>query len=128
MFRTIKPIATRVYVFVNAAVVLLVLLGVFAVVNWHRMPDGLGGFLAVRLTVKNLIEAALFLLVCAVSFRAFGLSRPPLAVPFWNELLQVTKACTVASILALSFPLASHSGAFSDRVILYFLPVAIVAC
>lgn len=47
MFRTIKPIATRVYVFVNAAVALLVLLAVFTAVNWGRMPGGLREFLAI---------------------------------------------------------------------------------
>jgi exopolysaccharide biosynthesis polyprenyl glycosylphosphotransferase len=128
MFRTVKPIASRIYTLVNAAVALLILLGVFIGVNWDRMPDGFGEFLAVRLTVKNLIEAAFFLLTCVVSFRAFGLARPPLTAPFWKELLQVTKACTVASVFALLFPLTSRTGAFSDRVVLYFLPVAIVAC
>src|ERR1019366_7037713 len=128
MFRTIKPIATRVYAFVNAVVALLVLLAVFTTVNWGRMPDGLGGFLAMRITVKNLIEAALFLLACGVSFRAFGLSRPSLAAPFWKELLQVAKACTVASFFALIFPLTSQTGAFTGRIVLYFLPVAIVSC
>src|ERR1017187_8069177 len=128
MFRTIKPIATRVYVFVNAAVALLVLLGVFTAVNWDRMPDGPGEFLAMRITIKNLIEAALFLLACVVSFRVFGLSRPSLATPFWKELLRVAKACTVASVFALIFPLTSQTGAFTGRIVLYFLPVAIVSC
>jgi exopolysaccharide biosynthesis polyprenyl glycosylphosphotransferase len=128
MFRTIKPIATRVYVFVNAAVALLVLLGVFTAVNWHRMPDGPGEFLALRITLKNLIEAALFLLVCVVSFRVFGLSRPSLAAPPWKELLQVAKACTVVSVFALIFPLTSQTGAFTVRIVPYFLPVAIVSC
>src|ERR1035437_6455248 len=128
MFRTIKPIATRVYTFVNAVVALLVLLAVFTVVNWDRMPDGPGEFLAMRITIKNLIEAALFLLACVVSFRAFGLSRPSLAAPFWKELLRVAKACTVASVFALIFPLTSQTGAFTGRIVLYFLPVAIVSC
>ena len=128
MFRTIKPIATRVYAFVNAAVALLVLLGVFTAVNWHRMPDGPGEFLALRITLKNLIEAALFLLACVVSFRVFGLSRPSFAAPFWKELLRVAKACTVASVFALIFPLTSQTGAFTGRIVLYFLPVAIVSC
>jgi protein-S-isoprenylcysteine O-methyltransferase Ste14 len=62
MFRTSNPVAARVYVFVNAAVALLVLLGVFTGVNWNHMPDGFGAFLAIRITVKNLIILALFLL------------------------------------------------------------------
>jgi exopolysaccharide biosynthesis polyprenyl glycosylphosphotransferase len=128
MFRTIKSQTTRVYAILNAAVVLLVLLGVFTGVNWSRMPDGLGEFLAIRITVKNLIVIALFLLACAVAFRAFGLSKPSPARPFWKELVQVTKACTVASVCALLFPLTTTSGAFTIRTVLYFLPAAIVAC
>jgi len=128
MFRTIKPLATRLYAFVNAAVVLLVLLGVFAGVNWHQMPDGFGEFLAIRFTLKNLLVTALFLLASAVAFRACGLSKPSPAAPFWKELVQVTKACTVASVFALLFPITSQTGTFTDRIVLYFLPVAIVAC
>jgi exopolysaccharide biosynthesis polyprenyl glycosylphosphotransferase len=128
MYGTSKPIASRVYAFVNAAVVLLVLLGVFAGANWDRMPDGFGDFLAVRITVKNLIVIALFLLACVVAFRAFGLSKPSPARQFWKELVQVTKACTVASVVALLFPLTTQSGDFTYRVVLYFLPAAIMAC
>src|SRR5579872_4256338 len=121
MFRTVKPITTRIYALVNAAVALLVLLGVFTGVNWGRMPDGFGGFLAIRITLKNLFLIALFLLACAVSFRVFGLSKPAPKTLFWKELLQVTKACTVASVFALLFPLTTQSGAFTHRIVLYFL-------
>jgi exopolysaccharide biosynthesis polyprenyl glycosylphosphotransferase len=128
VYRASKPIASRVYAFVNVIVVLLVLIGVFAGVNWYRMPGGFGEFLAVRITVKNLIVIALFLLACAVAFRAFGLSKPSPARPFWKELVQVTKACTVASIFALLFPMTTQSGAFTYRVVLCFLPAAVMAC
>jgi len=128
MYRTSKPIARRVYAFVNAAVVLLLLLGVFIGVNWARMPDGLGAFLALRITIKNLLLAALFLLSWAIVFRVFGLSRQSPAAPLWRELIQVTKACVVGSVFVLVFPLISQTGAFTTRVVLYFLPVAILAC
>ena len=71
--------------FVNAAVVLLVLLGVFIGVNWGRMPGGFGEFLAIRVTLKNLFLTALFLLPWAMAFRAFGLSRPSPAAPLWRN-------------------------------------------
>jgi exopolysaccharide biosynthesis polyprenyl glycosylphosphotransferase len=128
MFRTSKPIASRVYAFINAAVALLVLLGVFASVNWHHMPDGFGEFLALRVTIKNLFLAALFPLAWAISFRAFGLSRPSPSATIGRELLQVTKASMVASVFALLFPLTSHTGAFTAGIVLYFLPVAVLAC
>jgi exopolysaccharide biosynthesis polyprenyl glycosylphosphotransferase len=128
MYRTSNPIARRVYAFVNAAVVLLLLLGVFVGVNWARMPEGIGAFLAIRITVKNLLLAALFLLAWVTAFRAFGLSRPSQKAPFWKELVQVTKACVVASVFALLFPLTSQTGAFTPPIVLYFLPTAIMAC
>jgi exopolysaccharide biosynthesis polyprenyl glycosylphosphotransferase len=128
MYRTSKPIARRVYAAVNAAVVLLLLLGVFIGFNWHRMPNGLAEFLALRITIKNLFLAALFVLAWAIAFRVFGLSRQSPAAPLWKDLLQVAKACVVASAFALFFPLTTHSGAFTIRIILYFLPVAIMVC
>ncbi len=128
MFRTTKPITLRVFTFVNALVALLVLVGVFVGVNWDQMPGGIAGFLAIRVTFKNLILTALFMLVWGGAFHAFGLSRPKLAAPLWKEVFQIAKACTAASSFALLFLLTSHSGAFTHRVILYFLPAAIVAC
>lgn len=124
MFRT----TTRVYAVVNVSVALLVLLTVFFALNWDRMPDGFAQFLSIRITVKNLFIIALFLLGCVMSFRAFGLSKPSPAAPFWTELFKTTKACTVASIFALPFPLTSQTGTFTGRVLLYFLPASIVAC
>ena len=128
MLRTVKPLASRVYTLVNTSVALLVLLGVFIGVNWNRMPEGFGEFLAIRITVKNLLLTALFLLSWIVAFRAFGLSSRRLpAPPFWKELVQVSKACAVATVFALLFVLTSRSGAFRERVLLYFLPMAIIA-
>jgi hypothetical protein len=63
-----------------------------------------------------------------MAVRAFGLSKPAAAAPFWKELLQVITACTVASVFVLLFPLTSQSGAFSGRIVLYFLPTAAMAC
>jgi len=92
------------------------------------MPDGFAAFLAIRITIKNLIVLGLFLVTWVIVFRAFGLSKPSPALSFRKELIQVTKACAVASIFALLFPLTSHSGAFPNRILLYFLPAAIAAC
>jgi exopolysaccharide biosynthesis polyprenyl glycosylphosphotransferase len=128
MHSTIKPTATRIYVFVNAAVALLVLLGVFTGFNWDRMPEGIGAFLAIRITLKNLFLIALFLLAWALAFCAFGLSRPLPVAPLWKELVPVTKTCTMASVFVLLFPLTTHTGAFTNRMVLYFLPAAILAC
>jgi exopolysaccharide biosynthesis polyprenyl glycosylphosphotransferase len=127
MFPT-NPKSHRVYLFLNVAVVLSVLVCVFAGVNWNRMPDGIGAFLAIRITVKNLLVAALFCLTCAIAFRAFGLSRPVPNAPLWKELVRVTQACAITTFFGLIFPITSHTGAFNRMVLVYFLPAAIVAC
>ena len=124
MFRATKPFAARVHAAVNAAMALLLLCAVFAAANWSRMPGGLAGFLALRITVKNLIVAGVFMLGCTVAFLAFGLARPARPGAFWKELLRVLAACSVASALASLFLLTSHSNVFTPRVLQYYLPVA----
>ena len=127
MFRSVKPLAARVYAFLNAGVVLLVLVGVFVGLNWDQVTGGIGPFLAIRVTLKNVIVIGLFLLSWTIAFRTFGLSKPSPSEPLWRTLLQVTKACTVASVFALLFPLTTQTGAFTHRIVLYFLPAAILA-
>jgi len=123
-----KPLAAHVYALVNAVVVPLVLLGVFAGLNWDQMPHGLGQFLAIRITLKNLFITALFLLSWAVAFQAFGLSKLSPPAPLWRTLIQAAKACSVATVFALLFPLTTHTGAFTREMVFYFLPTAILAC
>jgi exopolysaccharide biosynthesis polyprenyl glycosylphosphotransferase len=123
-----SPAVRRISAFVNAAVVLLVLLGVFIGINWDQMPGGLADFLAMRITVKNLLVTVICLVGGASAFHVFGLTKPMPNAPFGKEMIRVTKACTVAAVFALLFPLTSHTGAFTDRIAFYFLPIAIVAC
>lgn len=128
MLHRAKPLALRVFEFLNAAAVLFVLLGVFAGLNWGVMPRGVGDFLAIRITLKNLFLTALFLLSWAMAFRSYGLAKPSPSVSFSTMLVQVIKACAVAAAFALLFPLTSHTGASTLRIILYFLPTAIFIC
>jgi hypothetical protein len=123
-----NPAVRRVTALVNAAVVLLVLVGVFVGLNWDEMPGGLAGFLAMRITVKNLLISVIFLTGGAAAFHIFGLTKPAPQARLREELVKVTKACTVAAVFALLFPLTSHTGAFTERIAFYFLPTAIVAC
>ena len=123
-----RPAIRLVNAFLNATVVLLVLAGVFIGINWNHLPAGPGGFLAVRITIENLLIALICLSGGAAAFHAFGLTKPTFKVSFLSHLARVTQACTVAAVLALLFPLTSHSGAFTAQVLLYFLPAAIIAC
>lgn len=117
----------RVSAFVNAAVVLLTLIGVVIGVNRNQMPGGLSDFLSMRITIKNLLVTAFVLAGGAVSFHVFGLTSPP-AAAIRHEVVKIIKACTVAGVFAMLFPVTSHSEAFTPRIAFYFLPTAIVAC
>ena len=123
-----SPAVRRINGLVNSAVILLALVGVFIAVNWGEMPHGLGGFLAMRITIKNLLVTAIFLAGGAIAFNAFGLTKPAIGVSFREELQKVTKACTLTALVAVLFPLTSHTGAFTGLIVIYFLPIAIVAC
>lgn len=128
MFAAIQTLRNYIFALVNAAVALSVLLGVFIFVNRNQMPDGFAEFLALRITVKNLIVSVLFVLVWLVVLRHFRLSTHWPAAPLFRELMQVTKACTVASFFALIFPLTCRGGAFTVRILIWFLPISIMAC
>src|SRR6185312_8897853 len=119
---------SRLHAFVNTILVAIVLLGVFIGLNRNQMPGGIGGFLAYRVSIKNVLVVGIFLSVSVMAFRVFGLSTPFRPGAFWKDLVQIAKACTVASVCALLFPLTTSSGAFTARTVLLALPAAIVAC
>ena len=118
----------RLYALVNASVVFLTLVAVFIGFNWKNMPDGLAGFLQMRITMKNALVTAVCLSGGAVSFWIFGLAKPAPGTSSRSEFLKVTAWCTVAASLFLLFPVMSTSGVFTPRIVLYFFPVAITAC
>ena len=118
----------RGYAVVTVVVMLSVLLGVFTVVNRDRMPHGLGEFLAIRVTIKNLIVMAIVFITSIAAVRIFELSSFTTAFSLWRELLKVTKVSTMVAVSAVLFPLTSTTGAFTGRIICYFLPTAILAC
>src|SRR4051812_50034232 len=82
----------RVNALVNAAVVLLVLVGVFVGINWDQMPGGLGDFLAMRITVKNLLVSVICLTGGAAALLALCLSKPAPHAPLRGELGEGAKA------------------------------------
>jgi len=118
----------RISAFVNAGVVLSALTAVFVVLNWGQEPYGLAEFLAIRITVKNLLVSIICLMGGAWSFHIFGLTRPVIDASIPREIIRVSKACTVAAAFAALFPLTSNTSAFSAPYILLFLPAAILTC
>lgn len=123
-----ERIATRVSASVYALVALLVLLGLFMGFNWGHMPSGLGGFLAIRVTIKNLVVVAIFLAACAMTFYVLNSSKESSRPPFKKELAGIIEGCSAAGAFALIFPLISETGTFSIWIVLWFVPAAVVAC
>ncbi len=89
----------------------VLLLGVLIAGNIDRMPQGLDGFLAVRLSVKNVILLASFGLSWPALLWICGLYDPDRLRSGRGELPRILLASAVAGVLALVFPLTSRSGA-----------------
>ncbi len=104
----------------DSAVMLFVLVSVFIVTNIGDMPGGIGDFLGLRITMKNL----LLLVAFAAAWRGLGFAT---GLYDWqairsrrSESLRVMLACALVSGAALAFPLMSMTGAFKYSAILYF--------
>jgi exopolysaccharide biosynthesis polyprenyl glycosylphosphotransferase len=118
----------RLGAFVNALVTLLVMVTIFVAVNRDNMPSGPAEFLAMRITMKNLLLAGICITGSAWAFQVFGLTKPLLTASWTDEVVRVTKACTVAAAFATLFPLTSQSGSFRLTYFLAFMPTTIAAC
>ena len=84
-------------------------LAAFLITNINSMPANVTGFLALRVSVKNLLLTTVFAILWACVFRAFGLYEKR-ASPFSGLRLIAASAC------ASSFALLSAPGAvqFTD--------------
>jgi exopolysaccharide biosynthesis polyprenyl glycosylphosphotransferase len=109
----------RVYRVSDAAIVLSVLLLAFIVTNIGDMPEGARDFLAMRITVKNLLLLTAFLaawrLLCALT----RLYVTPVQGN-WRDARRVILTCGITSAVALAFPTISKTGAFQHLAVLYF--------
>jgi exopolysaccharide biosynthesis polyprenyl glycosylphosphotransferase len=105
----------------DVVVVLGVLLvPVFIGTNIGSMPEGVTEFLALRITVKNLLLLGFFTLAWRALCHVTGLYRWEVIRRRHAEVLRVTLTCACASVIALIFPALSVTGAFRFEAILYF--------
>ncbi len=93
--------------FLGAALLLLVLIAG----NIDRMPEGLDGFLAVRLSVKNVVLLGAFGFAWPLLLWSCGLYDAERLENGRGEWPRILVASAVAGGLALAFPLTSRSGA-----------------
>jgi len=96
------------------------LIAAFLLLNLGRMPTGLAGFLAMRITLEKFLLVGLFLLIWRSNFGMWGLYEWNRILTRSEELSSVVAATTVGSSFTLIFVLSSKSGAFDAAVVLYF--------
>jgi exopolysaccharide biosynthesis polyprenyl glycosylphosphotransferase len=111
----------------DSGLALSALLGVFVAVNAGNLPHGLTDFLALRLTVENVLLLVGFLVVWQVFFSASGLYDPRLIRDRREETIKVVAAASLGTVAALAIPFLSSSGAFPAHALLYFWAVVIGA-
>jgi exopolysaccharide biosynthesis polyprenyl glycosylphosphotransferase len=104
----------------DTVVVVGVLLAVFIVSNAGRMPEGLAEFLALRVTVRNLVLLALFAAAWPLLCRLTGLYHWQSIRRRRSESARVILTCGLVSALALLFPAVSITGAFRYSAVLFF--------
>ena len=98
------------------------LLGVFVVTNLGHMPDGLRDFLAMRVTVRNLLYLAAFVAAWRLVSWVTGLYDWRNLTSRRSEFTRLALTCTLISAAALTFPLLSVTGAFRySTVVLFWL-------
>jgi exopolysaccharide biosynthesis polyprenyl glycosylphosphotransferase len=111
----------------DAAVALTALVGAFLLTNVGRMPHGFGDFLALRLTVKNVVLLVAFAVAWRLVCAAAGLYRWEVVKRRRAEVVRVLVAAMVGSSAALVFPAISVSGAFRITTVLVSLAATTAA-
>ena len=120
MVHTVRSLIARVIWLFDDAVALIVILLTYTVTSAGRLPGGVQEFLAVRLTVRNVALAIVFIVIWHSCFAMCGLYRLKLRNQPWLGAVRIVAACTMASAALSVFTLASRSGAFALAVVAYF--------
>jgi hypothetical protein len=109
----------------------LLLLIAFVATNLVRAPNGFDDFLALRVTVKNLLLVVGFALCWRLAAAAVGVYNWDRVRTRRAEAGRVFLLCTMMSLVALVFPAISVTGAFGYSTVIAFwalsAPVLIAA-
>ena len=87
----------------------------FLLTNFDSLPNQAGGFLAMRITIKNLLLVGLFAFSWSNIFRAFGLYENRRLNQ--SSILRFIAACTCGNIFGLIFVVTSRAGKFQLRAL-----------
>ena len=102
-------------------VAVIALIGAFMLTNVGRMPDGFDEFLALRLTVKNLVLLLAFAVAWRIICWGCGLYRWDLVQRRRNEAARVLLASGLGGAVALVFAAISLTGAFQVITVLVWV-------
>lgn len=118
----------RVHRYLDMTVAVAVLLGVLVASNAGNLPKGVGGFLAIRVTIKNVLLLAVFALSWVGSFAAIGLYEATITRSTRSEVLRIFVACSIGSMAVLLFPLMTHGhGALNYGDVALFWGLSFIA-
>lgn len=128
--RTKSPMTIELLRVFDAGSALASVIFAFLLANLQRMPSGLNAFLLQRVSLKNLLAAAVFVLVWQELFVVFGLYDASRPLTSRSERGRVIAACSVGSLMFLIIPLVSTSPWFRPWHVLemWLLSVAAALC
>jgi exopolysaccharide biosynthesis polyprenyl glycosylphosphotransferase len=116
-----RPIpVVRLVAAIDVVTILLTFLIVLVGVNFDRMTDGLDSFLAIRVTMKNVLIVLYLTAGALLAFRAAGLYDASRLRRWSDEARRVVLATTVITAIATIAPLTSLSGAIDYWALLWF--------
>ncbi len=108
---------------VDAMLGVSLLTGIVVLTNLDRMPQGLQGFLALRLSLKNVLLLTAFGFAWPAVLAACGLYAPARLRDGRGEWPRLLLASLIGSALAMVFPLTSQGGAVRPGHVLLFAAV-----
>ncbi|HEU4648147.1 MAG TPA: sugar transferase [Gemmatimonadales bacterium] len=114
------PLAPFLYRLCDTAVAVGVLCAAFVLSNLGPKPMRFSEFLAMRLSVKNLLLLIGFALVWRATCTLCGLYEWRRIASPKGEGARILLACALGSMAAIAFPLTSVSGAFTYQTLLLF--------
>jgi exopolysaccharide biosynthesis polyprenyl glycosylphosphotransferase len=115
----------RLVIIGDTAMMGALLIGVLILTNLDTMPDGIQSFLALRITVKNVMLLATVVSTWPLIFRLFGLYDEDHLTTWLHETTRTAAACSIGSSLALLFSLTSVSERFQVQQVIAFWMAAV---
>ncbi len=110
----------RLHRFLDSVVAVLVLFAIIVLANLPQMPNGFEEFLALRLTVLNVLKVGLLMAGWPRLFKYFGLYEYRYCLKWQDEIFRLMQACTCGSFLVMVFSLVSNSDTFQLEQVAYF--------